>query len=130
MKGKVWYLDKEMSVYRVDNETSWTEKSNNTKTKEMIFKSYKTEVLMLKGFQKDFPQYEESFCRQSHKLVMWIAPFEAFDKESYIKHRIFFREEILEFKWWEKLKFHAMKSNSIYARVIRKIPLMKKILFN
>jgi len=58
MKGKVFYLDNMMSVYRVQNPMSWMGRQQWKKMDKGRVEVIKSRVEMLKGFQKDFPEYE------------------------------------------------------------------------
>ena len=60
MKGKVYCIDRLMSVYRVDHPGSWCVVQNGYNVEKTI-KTRRSEVEMLKGFALDYPQYKKLF---------------------------------------------------------------------
>lgn len=118
MKGKIWYYNETMAVYRVENTSSWTARTNNL-SPNVLYKQYMTIIRMLEGFCLDYPIYSKIFMRQRNLLVMWLAPYKG-NKTDYQFHNSFFKSEILSFNFNEKIVFHLMKSNSVIARVLRR----------
>lgn len=61
IKGRVYYFNEAMSVYRTDNYTSWCGTSNKTTNIYKIIELRKSIVEMLIGFSTENPQYKEIF---------------------------------------------------------------------
>ena len=64
MKGSVYYINDPMSVYRVDNPTSWVGRTASKSIKASYLKGTRTEVNMLKGFAKDYAKYKSVFFQR------------------------------------------------------------------
>ncbi len=64
MKGSVYYLNDPMSVYRVNNPTSWVGRTASKSIKASYLKGTRTEVNMLKGFAKDYAKFKRVFIQR------------------------------------------------------------------
>ena len=60
MKGKCYYINEELAVYRVENQNSWVGK-RKIKPLEEIINGARSEVNMLCGFLHDYPLYKKAF---------------------------------------------------------------------
>lgn len=79
LHGKAYYFNELMSVYRIDNPTSWVGRQQFYSVTEKRLAMIKSEVEMLRGFAKDFPNFESVFfSRIAHfinrNIPSWIAP--------------------------------------------------------
>lgn len=57
MKGKVYYFDDIMSVYRVENSNSWMGRQKWNKYSEERVDVIRSQVNMFRGFAKDYPKW-------------------------------------------------------------------------
>ena len=93
MNGKVRCLSNCMSVYRVDNSNSWIGRMNSTKQlTEKKLKGYLSEVRMLQGFSKDFPQYIKFFKERIRYYITNNMPYWKDDANGYKMYNTAFRE--------------------------------------
>ena len=70
MKGKVYYFDSPMVVYRVDNPSAWSGKKDALKSySEKELDAFRRQVDMLKGFAKDFPKYAKPCIRRAEFFI-------------------------------------------------------------
>ena len=61
MKGKVFYFDNIMSVYRRGNPSAWTGQQRFGTCSRQRLEVIMSQVLMFEGFGKDFPEYNKIF---------------------------------------------------------------------
>jgi glycosyltransferase involved in cell wall biosynthesis len=75
MKGRVYYMDEPMSVYRIDNPLSWVGKLtwNKERYKERIILE-RSRVNMLKGFAQDYPRHAHLFKNKIANHINRFAP--------------------------------------------------------
>ena len=70
MKGKIYYFDKKMSVYRVSNANSWMGKQQWGTISEQNLNRIDKMINMFKGFSTDYPEYKKLFDnRIAHYLI-------------------------------------------------------------
>lgn len=89
MKGKLYYMNDAMSVYRVDIPNSWTNRSlalDVTKKWKGVF----SENSMLIGFLKDYPQYAGLFKKKISSNIIRNMPGSRADFKAFI---MFFNEQ-------------------------------------
>lgn len=74
MKGKIYYFNETMSVYRVDNPMSWMGRLGWTEDNyEKRISAIHSVVNMLKGYLKDYPQYSKFFRTEiAHHITLFI----------------------------------------------------------
>ena len=68
LSGKVYFLVRPMSVYRIDNYMSWV--GQNQVLSIGAFSGIKSEVQMLYGFADDYPTYRKYFIQRSHLYLL------------------------------------------------------------
>ena len=61
MKGKVYYFDNIMSVYRRGNPSAWTGQQRFGTCSRQRLEVIMSQVIMFEGFGKDFPEYNKIF---------------------------------------------------------------------
>lgn len=98
MKGKVYYFDTPMAVYRVDNPSAWSGKKDALKSySEKELDAFRRQVDMLKGFAKDFPQYAKPCFRRAEFFInSKFRSCHAKDPENQ-KILTYFKEDIKQF---------------------------------
>lgn len=85
MKGDVYYLNERMSVYRIENYTSWVGRQKGNYLSDLRLDGIVSEIRMLQGFQHDFPQYTSSFYKRIEMTVIGNMPSRHIDKAGSFK---------------------------------------------
>lgn len=125
MKGRVYYFNDIMCVYRVENPHSWCSQQKINKTNEERMRAISSEVNMLKGFSKDYPKYSNTFLQRSNYFLIQNLPSSGVShsvKESYFN---FFRKELCHLNLFWKFKVflkyhHILGMESILNRYLRR----------
>ncbi len=110
MKGHVYYFDEPMSVYRVQNASSWVGQRNYKTASDSTLRVAKSIVEMLKGFAKDYPQYKDVFWRKIQGYINCGIPTKG-TSEDKKKYKTLFADDIKSFSLPRKLDFHIRASN-------------------
>lgn len=112
MKGRVYYFDEVLSVYRTENPISWSGRQKENLLSDKKLNGFKSEIRMLQGFQKDYPEYADSFDIRVRDFIFTNIPNRVDDPNGYSKFTKTFQKEIsrLNFKWrimliWMTSKF-------------------------
>ena len=76
MKGHIFYISEEMSVYRVGNINSWVGKQFNSSNFDNRLNGIHSEINMLKGFAKLYPHHQNFFYQRiaffiNAEIKMW-----------------------------------------------------------
>ena len=70
IKGKIYYFNEAMSVYRIQNSTSWMGKQKWHTADEKNLRRVDSMINMFKGFSNDYPQYKRYFSNKiAHYLI-------------------------------------------------------------
>lgn len=70
MKGKIYYFNEAMSVYRIQNFNSWMSKQKWHSADAKNIKRIDSMINMFKGFSNDYPQYKRYFSNKiAHYLI-------------------------------------------------------------
>lgn len=125
MKGRVYYFDDILSVYRIENSNSWCAQQDIIKNSEKRINTIRTEINMLKGFSKDYPTYSKIFIQRSNFFITQNFPPQNASivlKESFCDS---FKKEICNFNFFWKLKYflihhHIFGMNTILKPFLRK----------
>lgn len=100
LKGKAWYFKELMSVYRVENPSSWMGSQNwsagggDLKRKEVI----ESQIIMFQGFSKDYPKYSSLFENKIADQINRTVPRRSERKADVEKHILFFSSFIKEYR--------------------------------
>ena len=70
MKGKIYYFNEAMSVYRIQNSDSWMGKQVWHSADEKNIKRIDSMINMFRGFSNDYPQYKRYF---SNKIAHYLT---------------------------------------------------------
>lgn len=103
MSGKIYYFDEAMSVYRVENKSSWAGRRETISIDELIA-TVKSEVQMLEGFAVDYPQYERFFSERIRFFIKTQCPYKTATREDLQKYFDAFQEEIIRYGMSSKIK--------------------------
>ncbi len=94
MKGRIFYFNEIMAVYRVDNPLSWVGTLRKDSSFEKKIKGMRTEINMLQGFCLDYPSYKKYFENRINAYVISNFPNKKLKVESYREYRKEFKNEI------------------------------------
>ena len=100
MKGKIYYFNEPMSVYRVENSNSWMGQQKWGKIDEGRIEVIKSRVEMFKGFAKDFPQYKKYFYNKVANEINRNVPYQPSQHDFFLSN---FSEDIERYSWSQKL---------------------------
>lgn len=129
MKGKVYYFHKAMSVYRIDNSTSWTGRKNLVSMDRHVA-AIKSEVNMLKGFAADNPQYRHLFWQRIMIFINTQYPYRQASREALKSYREAFEDEIEQYTTLARLDLWLRSSRFYLVRMFRPykfMTLLKKL---
>lgn len=103
LKGKVYYFDEIMGVYRVDNPSSFSGKYHGGKDElEARMRFSKSLVSVLKGCATDFPQYSACLLNKvAHQINQW-APYSKYP-EDIRRFKDYFKDEIKQYSLFWKI---------------------------
>ena len=110
MKGRVYYFDDVFAVYRTENPNSWCGRQEERLLSERRLNGMLSEIRMLQGFQKDYPQFESSFIRSIKDFIFNNMPKWSDDPDGYSSFSRVFQTEICSFSRRDRLKLKWMKS--------------------
>lgn len=117
MKGKVYYMNDMMSVYRVQNSASWMGHNKQDTLTKGKMDNIKSRVNMLLGFGEDYPQYKNLFQNKSYNLINSSSPYWNTPKSQKKQYIEFFSNYIKDysFKWKLDLWIHLVRIPKIRA---------------
>ena len=110
MKGRIYYFDDVLSVYRTENPNSWCGRQEERLLSERRLNGMLSEIRMLQGFQKDYPQFDSSFVKRIKDYIFINMPKWGEDPDGYSKFYRLFQAEICSFSLIDRLKLKWMKS--------------------
>lgn len=124
LKGKAWYFNEAMSVYRINNSGSWmgcqnwAEGGADLNRRQII----ESRVKMLKGFAKDFSQYEKLFSNKIADEINRNIPYRRVSREKVESYLDYFSNDIKQFnlRWRIDLLFRKCRVPAvryIYQRI-------------
>ena len=126
MKGKIYFFNAVMSVYRVENSSSWVCSQNDKKNYEKRVNGVLSDVNMLNGFAKDYPTFRRIFKQRiawfvNNEIVKWQAYPETKDKV-----RTFFSTVTSDYSWFWKLDLWMSvhlkgQMKKVYSAVVRRL---------
>ena len=105
MKGKVYYINELLSVYRVENASSWCGQNGKIGIDKLI-KNTKSEVVMLQGFCSDFPMYKKEF---KSRIAFYINRALAMSESDVSRFLQSFKKEIHDYSLLWKLDLGICK---------------------
>lgn len=115
MKGKVYYIDEPMAVYRIENKSSWCGKQT-VKLSEESLKGIASEVRMLNGFSEDFPKYRKYFLGIKSAYINSHVP--DYNDKNYKNYLNIFAEDISQYSLCWKIDF---KMTRVKSRILSHI---------
>ena len=133
MKGKVFYFNDIMSVYRIENSNSWMGQQKWGKMDKRRLEIIKSRVDMLDGFSKDYPLCEDFFKRKiANEINRNIS--DSFSKQEIKQYRAFFSKEIENYSFFQKLdllirQLGIPKITGLYIRLFQSQYNQRKLVY-
>lgn len=103
MKGMVFYFNDNMAVYRVDNPMSWIGKLSSRHTDSKYIEGVKSEIRMLLGYSKDYPEYTNSFEKRVKLFVLSNLPDKKKHKDLYKEYKSMLKKDIRQLGWKNRM---------------------------
>ena len=97
MKGKAYYFDDVLSVYRTENSESWCGCQEEKLLSENQINGIQSEIQMLQGFQKDYPEYADFFGMRVMNFIFSKIPNRLEDPKGCLMYVEKFQNEIRHF---------------------------------
>lgn len=69
MKGYIYYFDNAMSVYRIDQNSSWTSRQKFQSMDSSRLQIVRSQLNMFKGFMDDYPQFKNVFVDKMQEHI-------------------------------------------------------------
>lgn len=134
MKGKVYYLNDIMSVYRVQNSESWMGQQRWGKVDKGRLEVIKSRVKMMNGFQRDYPTYKNIFRAKIADEINRNVPNKYSPKVDADKYISYFSDEIEKYSlrwkidlWFRKCRIPKVRG--LYTRLFLKKYSQHKIIY-
>ena len=97
MKDNIFYFNESMAVYRVENPNSWVGRQKEIKLSKKRLWGILSEIRMLQGFKKDYPNYASSFSSRIKWFILQNCPNKLIDMYGYRLYCKTFINEIRQF---------------------------------
>ena len=118
MKGNIYYINDSMSVYRVDNNSSWVSKQFLPQFFEKRKNGVLSEVNMLKGFAVDYPKYRVFFYQRIARFINMEFSKWKNNPSALEKLETTFKDDIRHFSLLERLDLiFAKKDKGLLRRI-------------
>ena len=119
MKGRVFYFNDIMSVYRISNPNSWMGSQHWDTADEKQLDWIGRVINMLNGFSNDYPVYKKYFQNRIAQCIISQFPKRNSNGGSdFVKYKNYFQEEIDTFPFfWKVLLWLNMTSNPIIHKL-------------
>lgn len=118
MKGYIYYIDEPMSVYRVENSSSWMGKQEWCSPSPKRIKTVQSIISMFEGFSIDYPEYTLYFKQEIAQYINSSIPnwrFSMKEVDFFLSH---FQTQIENYSFWWKVDMMIMKVRIPYVRGI------------
>ena len=119
MKGKVYYFNDVMSVYRVENPNSWMGQQQWGRLDLGRIEVIRSQINMFKGFGQDFPQYQKYFKRKIANQINRFIPVNCPHQETN-QYLGYFSEEIEKYNILQKFDLWMCKLRKPRVRFVYK----------
>lgn len=117
MKGKVYYINTPMAVYRTENSKSWVGRQKEPKLSEKRLNGIESEVKMLEGFKNDYPAYSVFFHNRIKRFIFSNLPNKRKDMDGYRMYCVKFKNIINQFD----LKYRIIVLSPYYFPYLYKL---------
>ena len=119
LNGNVWYDNEAMSVYRIDNSSSWMGVQNwGSGSDPRIYQLIDSSIRMFDGFGKDYPKYRKLFKNKIAEEINRNVPSTRVgyqELEAFLDH---YSKEIKDYSLRWKIDLFFRKCRIPYVRII------------
>ena len=134
MKGKIYYFNDIMSVYRVDNYDSWMGRQGWSTFAQTRLAVIDSRIQMFRGFSRDYPRYEKIFSDKIADCINRNLPDRHSPKKDVSLYIDYYSDEIRKFplKWRIDLLIRQIRFPRVrlyYTRFILRHYQQKKLLY-
>lgn len=105
MKGKVYFFNEAMSVYRRGNKNSWMGTQGWKSASKARLEVIRSTVNMLYGFAGEYSQYAKVFNYKVAEFINRNVPDRRYPKSERLKYSSFFTEDIKRFSFMWKVDY-------------------------
>lgn len=126
MKGYIYYKNEPMSIYRVENSSSWMGKQEWCSPSPKRIKTVQSIISMFEGFSKDYPDFSLYFKQEIAQYINSSIPnwrFSMKDVDFFLSH---FQPQIENYSFWWKVDMMIMKVRIPYVRGIYSLIFKKR----
>lgn len=119
IRGKVYYFNNAMCVYRIENKNSWTGQSHHISFQNKLAGIY-SEVIMLNGLIHDNSCYNSILVKKRNRIIILNVPIKLLQYTEYRHYKEVFKDETKSFSHYERKQF-LKNSSIIWVKIIRKM---------
>ena len=119
MKGKTYYFNEPMAVYRINNPNSWMGKQKWTSISEINLKRIKSMLLMFEGFAEDYPEYSSILKNKIAQYINVTCPSATSQSAENKKYFNSFKEYTDKYSRLWKIDFFLRTHSDIFSRAYR-----------
>ncbi len=120
MKGEIYYFDRYMATYRIENNNSWIGQNEN---KAVItakdISRWKSEVDMYKGYAKDYPKYGKVFQDRIAYFLNYRLPNPRVSREQYSLFAEAFKDELLHYSLFWRIDAYFRHRRGLLSRAYK-----------
>lgn len=118
MKGKIYYINDSMSVYRVENSNSWVGRQNYLCGFEKRKNGVVSEIRMLEGFANQFPKKRKWLYQRIARFINMEFSKWKHDRNAIIELRKTFNDEINNYSLlWKIDLYFTNKNHGLFKRL-------------
>lgn len=116
MKGKTYYFNEAMSVYRVQNSSSWMGRQKWSALSESNIKRIHSMLIMFHGFACDYPKFKKEFNNKIAEYINTTSPSVFEYPVENVKYFNLFRDYTQKYSlFWKVDKFFRTHAN-VFSR--------------
>jgi len=110
VRGKVYYFNDVMSVYRYQNSNSWMSNQAWHSAQDDNLNRVLSMVKMFQGFEKDYPEYNRLFRNKVSQYLRDQMPYVVNDPNGYLKFTRFFKKYLKKSNIFWKIDYYLRGS--------------------
>lgn len=97
IKGKTYYFNEMMSVYRVQNPASWTGQQKWGQLDRNRLETIKSQINMFRGFAQEYPEYSKTLINKIYDQINRNVPNRFISYNEYLQYLDYFSKEISQY---------------------------------
>ena len=130
LEGPSWFFNEAMSVYRIENSSSWTGKQEwgikgGDPNKLKIIQS---QIRMFEGFSKDYPRYHSLLFNKIAEHINKNIPLRRFGTDKINAYLSNFTKEISHYNLRWKIDLFCRKTSLPFIRTVYQILFTRQFL--